>query len=185
MEYLEQGSLKSEAKTACMAIAIAIRSSHPAQSDQALEKIEKIFGIKQINVVKGEGTIVSVSQCSLKKPMQLETDKNGVLYMIVPNGLGYANMDPGQGGQAILHFTAENKGTLKMQFEINGSDIDNDSWHFKLDDNDFATWNDNVTSGWQWKNFNKEYMIEKGRHVLIINQREDGSKMSNIKLTLE
>jgi len=121
----------------------------------------------------------------LKSPMQFGTDKNNLLYMVVPNGLGYKNVGPNEGGRAIFRFSTTEKGTLTLSFYIDAADIDNDSWHIKLDDNEFVNWNDLVTSGWQWKDFSEKYQLDAGNHILIINQREDGAKMSKISLTMK
>jgi len=116
--------------------------------------------------------------------MELTSDKDGVLYIVVPTEEELLE-EPGRGGRAIYGFNTSQKGILHLDFYINCDNITNDSWHIKLDDNPYVNWNDLVTKGWEWKEFANEYPVEQGKHILIVDQREDGAKMSEIRLTLK
>ncbi len=74
---------------------------------------------------------------------------------------------------------------LEMSYYVNCPGINNDSWHIKVGENPYVNWNDLSGSGWRWIKFPNEYPLEKGNHVLVINQREDGAMMARIKLTLK
>ena len=182
--YLEDEAVRAEAEIAYMAIAVAIKAEHEKEAAAALEKIRKV-GIGGTAVVSvGSEIVLGPAIAIITPPMELASDKDGVLHTVVPTveeNLG----EPGKGGRAIYSFNTSQKGILHLDFYIDCDNITNDSWYIKLDDNPYTTWNDLVTKGWEWKEFAKEYPVEKGKHILIIDQREDGAKMSEIKLTLK
>jgi len=182
--YLEDEAVKAEAEIAYMAIAVAIKPEHQKEAEAALDKVRKVGDSGPAVVAPGSQVLLKPLKAILTPPMELTSDKDGVLHTVVPT-VGENLDEPGKGGRAIYSFNTSEKGTLRLYFYINCDNITNDSWYIKLDDNPYVEWNDNVTKGWAWKEFAQEYPVEKGKHILIIDQREDGAKMSEIRLTLK
>jgi len=182
--YLEDEAVKAEAEIAYMAIAVAIKAEHEKEAAAALDKIRKVGDGGPAVVSVGSEIVLGPAKAILTPPMELASDKNGILFIVVPTE-GQRLEEPERGGRAIYTFNTSQKGMLHLDFLINCVTINDDSWHIKLDDNPYTTWNDLVTKGWEWKEFVKEYPVEKGKHILIIDQREDGAKMSEIRLTLK
>ena len=182
--YLEDETIKAEAQVAYMAIAVAIKAEHEEEAEAALDKIRKVGDGGPAVVSPGSEIVLGPAKAILTPPMELMSDKDGVLHIVVPTE-GQEPEEPGKGGRAIYGFNTSQKGILHLDFYINCDNITNDSWHIKLDDNPYVNWNDLVTKGWEWKEFAKEYPVEQGKHILIIDQREDGAKMSEIRLTLK
>jgi len=182
--YLQDETVKTEAEVACMAIAVAIKAGHEKQAQAALDKIRRVGDGGSAVVRPGSEIVLSPAKAILTPPMELTSDKDGVLYIVVPTE-GELLEEPGRGGRAIHSFNTSQKGILHLDFYINCDVITNDSWHIKLGDNPYVKWNDLITKEWEWKEFAQEYPVEKGKHILIIDQREDGAKMSGIRLTLK
>jgi len=181
--YLQDETVKAEAEAAYMAVAVAIKPEHKKEAEEAFAKIQKVADSGLPAVSPGSEMVIAPLKAILTPPMTLMSE-GGVLYTVVPTK-GVRLDGPGKGGRAIYSFKTTQKGILHLDFYINCSNINDDSWYIKLDDKPYVTWNDLVTSGWEWKEFAKEYPVEKGKHILIIDQREDGAKMGNIKLILK
>jgi hypothetical protein len=182
--YLEEQAVREEAQVAYMAIAVAIKQEHEREANAALDKIRKLGDSGPAMVRPGSEIVLGPVKAILTPPMELTSDKDGVLHIVVPTE-GQRLEEPGKGGRAIYSFNTSQKGTLHLDFYIDGASNNDDSWHVKLDDNPYFKWNDNITKGWEWKEFPQEYPVEKGKHILIIDQREDGAKISEIRLKLK
>ena len=184
--YLEDRAVKDEAKVAYMALALAIKPEHPKEAAAAINRLEQISERKIPEVKLGEQTMLTPLQGLLTPPTRIVYDGGGMAYMVVPTE-GTRLEEPGAegAGRAVFRFNTAQEGTLVLQFYINCPSNEDDSWHIKLDDNPYFTWNDIITKGWQWKKFPQEYAVEKGKHILIMDQREDGAMMGKIKLTLK
>jgi hypothetical protein len=166
-----------------MAIAVAIKAEHEQEAKAALDKMRMVSDSGPAVVTPGKQTLLKPLQAVLTPPMELTSDEDGVMFIVVPTE-DQRLEEPGTGGRAIYSFSTSQKGVLHLDFFIDCVDNNNDSWHIKLDDNPYVKWNDNITKGWQWKEFAQEYTVEKGKHILIIDQREDGAKIGEIRLTL-
>ncbi|MHC4388773.1 MAG: HEAT repeat domain-containing protein [Planctomycetota bacterium] len=181
--YLEDETVKAEAEIAYMAIAVAIKAEHEQEAKAALDRMRMVSDSGPAVVTPGKQTLLKPLQAVLTLPMELTSDQDGVLFIVVPTE-DQRLEEPGTGGRAIYSFSTSQKGVLHLDFSINCADNNNDSWHIKLDDHPYVKWNDNITRGWQWKEFAQEYTVEKGKHILIIDQREDGAKIGEIRLML-
>ncbi|MHC4388828.1 MAG: HEAT repeat domain-containing protein [Planctomycetota bacterium] len=182
--YLEDETVKAEAEIAYMAIAVAIKPEHEQEAKAALDKMRMVSDGGPAVVTPGKQTLLKPLQAVLTPPMELTSDQDGVLFIVVPTE-DQRLEEPGTGGRAIYSFSTSQKGVLHLDFFIDCADNNNDSWHIKLDDHPYVKWNDNITKGWQWKEFAQEYTVEKGKHILIIDQREDGAKIGEIGLKLK
>ena len=181
--HLDDKAVRAEAEVAYMALALAIKSTNPQASDAAIARLEQLTEMKSNTVRPGAETIILPVAGIITPPLVVQETADGMAYMVVPT-LG-GRLDQGEkGGRAVFSFGTAAKGKLVVEFYINGASNDDDSWYIKLDDNDYVNWNDNVTKGWEWRKF-REFDVEKGKHLLLIDQREDGAKMAKIKLTLK
>lgn len=182
--YLLDEAVKNEAKVAYMALALALKEKHPKQADAAIARIEQISKTKSAVVSAGRETIISPTEGIITPPLKIIYGEDGTAYMVVPTK--GASLKQGQkGGRAVFSFSTAKKGTLALEFHINCPSNEDDSWYIKLDENRYINWNDTVTKGWQWRKFPEEYSVAKGKHILVIDQREDGAMMGKIKLTLK
>jgi HEAT repeat protein len=181
--YLRDETVQAEAKVAYMAIAVGIRPTHQKEADAAFDKLRQVGGGKIKEVSKGPEVVLTPMDAIITPPMQMMTDGSGVLHTVVTTEGVIAEI--GQGGRAVYNFSAAEGGTLELEFYVNCRGITNDSWYVRLDENPYVTWNDNATEGWEWRKFPNQHAIGKGEHLLIIDQREDGAMMSNIKLILK
>jgi HEAT repeat protein len=182
--YLEEQAVREEAQVAYMAIAVAIKEEHEREANAALDKIRRLGDSGPAVVSVEKPILLKPLKAILTPPMELTTDEDGVLHIVV-SGEGQRLEEPGKGGRAIYSFNTSQKGTLHLDFYIDGASNNDDSWHVKLDGNPYFKWNDNITKGWEWREFPQEYPVEKGKHILIIDQREDGAKISEIRLKLK
>ena len=181
--FLDDKAVRAEAEVAYMALALAVKATDPQAADAAIARLEQLTDMKSNTVRSGSETIILPSAGIITPPLVIQKTNDGMPFMVVPT-LG-SRLDMGQkGGTAVFSFATAAKGKLTIEFYINGASNDDDSWYIKLDEKDYVNWNDNVTKGWEWRKF-REFDVEKGKHLIIIDQREDGSKMAKMKLTLK
>jgi len=181
--HLYNKAVRAEAEVAYMALALAVKSTDPQASDAAIARLEQLTEMKSNTVRRGAETIILPDAGIITPPLVIQETGEGMAYMVVPTA--GTRLDKGEkGGRAIFSFGTAAKGKLVIECYINGASNEDDSWYIKLDDNDYINWNDNITKGWEWRKFH-DFDVEKGKHLLVIDQREDGAKMAKIKLTLK
>ncbi|MHC4194333.1 MAG: HEAT repeat domain-containing protein, partial [Planctomycetota bacterium] len=154
--YLEDETVKAEAEIAYMAVAVAIKAEHEQEAKAALDRMRMVSDSGPAVVTPGKQALLKPLQAVLTPPMELTSDQDGVLFIVVPTE-DQRLEEPGTGGRAIYSFSTSQKGVLHLDFFIDCADNNNDSWHIKLDDHPYVKWNDNITKGWQWKEFAQEY----------------------------
>ena len=183
--FLDDPRLSREAEAAYVTVAVAIREKHPDLADAALARVRQAGTKKTAEVKAGSVAVLNAGDAELKAPMVVIADESGVLHTVVPTEVDEV-VPQGLGGRAVYRFKTAAAGTLSLHFQINcpGGNT-NDSWYVTVDNEPFTTWNDNATSGWEWRRFPTSYDLAAGEHTLIVEEREDGAQMAAIKLSLE
>jgi len=180
---LDDSNLAGEAKVAYFAVAVGLAESHPQLAQKALERILNAEGASKVTLSRGSTEILKPADGTVIAPLQIKAGPGGISYAVVATDVGKP-IEPDQGGRLVYMFTAAEPGTLSMEFHINCDNINNDSWYIRVNNGPYLTWNDNVTATWEWRKLPQQYDVKKGLHVLTIDQREDGAKMAEVKLTL-
>jgi len=98
--YLEDKAVKAEAEVAYMAIAVAIKKEHAQEANAALDKMRKVGDSGPAVVTVEKQILLKPLKAILTPPMELTSDKDGVIYIVVP-GEGQRLEEPGKGGRAI------------------------------------------------------------------------------------
>jgi len=105
-------------------------------------------------------------------------------YIEVPNGRGNA-MNPGEGPTISYELPVREAGNYDLYMFLRCPSVEDDSFFVRINQNDWQQWNNIDTKhGWAWKK-KGQYQLDQGRHTLHINQREDGTKLSRIRLVPE
>ena len=81
-----------------------------------------------------------------------------------------------------LDINVSSDGTYYLFARLNCQNANDDSFYMKIDDADFATYNNMQTQGWQWIKLSKTDLTS-GSHTLTFSYREDGAKIDKICIT--
>src|SRR5690606_30124659 len=81
-------------------------------------------------------------------------------------------------------FNAPESGVYTLYARVICPNADDDSFWLKMDNGDFASWNNIESStSWTWAKFSSTYNLSQGVHTLTIGYREDGAKLDKLWLT--
>jgi hypothetical protein len=124
-------------------------------------------------------------------PMLIATDSEASSgqYIWVPEGYGPA-LDPSQGGNAEFFFEVPAAGQYLLWGRVLSSHGSNDSFFVSMDGGPFLLWDTQVSNQWVWDKVNNRdvadpvyFDLAPGVHTLLIQQREDGTKIDTLLLT--
>jgi hypothetical protein len=137
--------------------------------------------------LEAEGGIV-------RSPMAMAMDSSASVgrYVWVPNGQGNVS-DPSQAGGSVEYFfTVPEAGDYVIWGRVISASGSDDSFFVAVDDGEYALW-DTLMGGattWVWDQVSHwggenpvVFTLEAGTHTLIINQREDGTKLDKLLIT--
>jgi hypothetical protein len=127
----------------------------------------------------------------LQAPMKTASDGIASLgqYIWVPDGSGN-NSNPGYGGYAEYVFDVPVAGQYVLWGRVLSNNGSNDSLFVSMDEASYMLWTTQITTTWTWDRANNwavadpvYFNLAQGTHTLLIEQREDGTKLDRLLLT--
>jgi len=110
-------------------------------------------------------------------------------YIWVPEGYGDV-LDPSQGGYAEYVFEVPVAAQYLLWGRVLSNHGGNDSFFVSMDGGPFLLWDTQVSNQWTWDKVNNRdvtdpvyFYLTPGVHTLLIQQREDGTKLDQLLLT--
>lgn len=126
----------------------------------------------------------------LNNPMVASTENN-YNYIWVPNGNG-GNLgnNNNAAGRAFINFQNQVVGNYRMFALVNAPNNNDNSFHMRVNNGNYAEWHIPLTSGYEWREVTAtangntvDFPLNFGNNTLEIRQREDGTKISQIVLS--
>lgn len=144
------------------------------------------------NNAMDNGTIgINTEGATLVAPMVVGDD-GGTKYIWVPNGNGgnLANNN-NAAGIGYTQFNLSSSDSYKVYGLVNSPNGNDDSFHIRVNQGQYAQWHTGETSGFEWREVTDtaamdptNFFIPAGNgHTLEIRQREDGTKISKVVIT--
>ena len=138
------------------------------------------------NSTQTSGTILfEAEDGSIGGPMSIASDKNASTggYISVPNGAG-------RQGYAQYKFSISEPGEYLIWGRVLAANGEDNSFFVSIDGGESSLWDTQISSNWIWDQVSDRngadpvvYFLDKGEHTLLIEQREDGTKIDKILIT--
>jgi GH35 family endo-1,4-beta-xylanase len=114
-----------------------------------------------------------------------DEDASGGKYASVPDNNNSALITPGNEAENnIVHtFNVITPGEYKFWVRVKHPSAEDDSYHFKVDENDWYTFNNQGSSDYGWFPLDTFY-FDTGEHLVTTSWREDGAQIDKLYFTL-
>lgn len=118
-----------------------------------------------------------------KWTIEEDEDASGGQYTVVLSA--DALLEPGDDpSNNVSHtFTINTPGKYKFWLRGTGASANDDSFHLKVDDNDWITWNNALSNIYDWHIIDT-LDFSAGTHEVTVSYREDGAKLDRLYFTL-
>jgi len=115
-----------------------------------------------------------------------DSDASGGKYVVVPDAGNSSLLAPDDdAANHVSHtFTVNTPGNYKFWIRGQGPSPDDDSYHFRIDDNAWIeTWNSILNPGYNWHVVDT-FNFTAGEHTVTVSWREDGTILDRLYFTL-
>jgi hypothetical protein len=85
-------------------------------------------------------------------------------------------------GSVVFQFYAMVATSVTFGFEVLAPDGENDSFNIEVDQRGDQTWHVPRHNAWTWRAFTEITAVEAGLHVLTVHGRDDGTKLTRVRI---
>lgn len=109
-----------------------------------------------------------------------DEDASNGYYVEVVSGTQSLSEAAGDEGLLSIPFEIDTVGNYTLYARVNCPTADDDSYWYRIDNDDFGYVNSIYADGWEWVTIASYNDLEAGEHILEMTYREDGAKLDKL-----